>query len=479
MAQLSQGLGLDLADTLAGHVELLAHFLQRPGAAILNTETQLQHLFLTGSQSGQHIHQLLLQQGEGRGLAGLTGALVGNEVAQVGILLLADGGFQRHRLLSNLQDLPDLVHRHIHLLGDLVGAGIVAQLLQKLTGDTDDLVDGLHHVNGDPDGTGLIRDGAGDGLPDPPGCVGGELVALGIIELFNGLDEAQIALLDQVQEQHTAAHIPLGNGNHQTEVRLCQLLLGAFTLLKGLAKLSLFLRSDGGCFTGLTLLLQLVQTGLGLRACGHGLCQHDLFIGVQQGDLTDLLEVHTDRIVDGEVADQRVGVHQLFFLHVGDLLGGRLIVGQLGEEVLLRADVDVQRFQRIVKLIHLIAFQIQIVHGFHQLAGVQLALLLAAGQQLPQLFLPHQPAGGGEGSDLLIVQTDDAGLFGLFIRHDMVCFRTGGLCGLTGTAALSRHRDFIRNIHAVGSGQQSVGLRLQTIRAQITFRHVAFLSFCS
>ena len=395
------------------------------------------------------------------------------------ILLLADGGFQRHRLLSDLQDLTDLVHGHIHLLGDLVGAGIVAKLLQELTGDTDDLVDGLHHVNGDPDGTGLIRDGAGDGLPDPPGCVGGELVALGIIELFNGLDEAQIALLNQVQKQHTAAHIPLGNGHHQTEVRLCQLLLGAFALLKGLAELSFFLRSDGGCFTGLTLLLQLVQTGLGLRACGHGLCQHDFFIGVQQGDLTDLLEVHTDRIVDGEVADQRVGVHQLLFLHVGDLLGGRLIVGQLGEEVLLRADVDVQRFQRIVKLIHLIAFQIQIVHGFHQLAGVQLAFLLAAGQQLPQLFLPHQPAGGGEGSDLLIVQTDDAGLFGLFIRHDMVCFRTGGLCGLTGTVALSRHRDFIRNIHAVGSGQQSVGLRLQTIRAQITFRHVAFLSFCS
>ena len=89
---------------------------------------------------------------------------------------------------------------------------------------------------------------------------------------------------------------------------------------------------------------------------------------------------------------------------------------------------------------------------------------LPRGQQLPQLFLAHQPAGGGEGSDLLIVQTDDTGLFGLFIRHDMVCFGTGGLCGLTGTAALSRHRDFIRNIHAVGSGQQSVGLRLQTMQ---------------
>ena len=94
---------------------------------------------------------------------------------------------------------------------------------------------------------------------------------------------------------------------------------------------------------------------------------------------------------------------------------------------------------------------------------------LPLGQQLPQLFLPHQPAGGGQRSHLLVVQTDDAGLFGLFIRHDMVCFGTGGLCGLTGTAALPRHRDLFRNIHAVGSGQQSVGLRLQLIRAQILF----------
>ena len=118
----------------------------------------------------------------------------------------------------------------------------MAQLLQKLPGDTDDLVDGLHHVDGDPDGTGLIGNGAGDGLPDPPGGVGGELVALGVVEFLHGLDEAQVALLNQIQEQHAAAHIPLGNGHHQTEVGLCQLLLGGFALLVGLAEQRLPLR---------------------------------------------------------------------------------------------------------------------------------------------------------------------------------------------------------------------------------------------
>ena len=77
----------------------------------------------------------------------------------------------------------------------------------------------------------MVGDGTGDGLPDPPCGVGGELVALGVVELFHGFDQAQIALLDQVKKQHTAAHIPLGNGHHQTEVGLGQLLLGLVALL--------------------------------------------------------------------------------------------------------------------------------------------------------------------------------------------------------------------------------------------------------
>ena len=71
----------------------------------------------------------------------------------------------------------------------------MAQLLQQLAGDTDDLVDGLYHVDGDADGAGLVGDGPGDGLTDPPGGIGGELKALGEVELLHGLDQAQVCLL--------------------------------------------------------------------------------------------------------------------------------------------------------------------------------------------------------------------------------------------------------------------------------------------
>ena len=74
----------------------------------------------------------------------------------------------------------------------------MSQLLQQLAGDADDLVDGLDHVYGDADGPGLVRNGAGGRLAYPPGGIGGELVALGVVELVHGLDKAEVALLDEV-----------------------------------------------------------------------------------------------------------------------------------------------------------------------------------------------------------------------------------------------------------------------------------------
>ena len=56
MAQLSQSLGLNLADALPGDIELLAHLFQSPGAAVFNAEAELEHLFLPGGQGGENVH---------------------------------------------------------------------------------------------------------------------------------------------------------------------------------------------------------------------------------------------------------------------------------------------------------------------------------------------------------------------------------------------------------------------------------------
>ena len=50
MTELAEGLGLDLADALAGHGEVLSDFLEGVFAAVGEPEAQPQHLFLARRQ---------------------------------------------------------------------------------------------------------------------------------------------------------------------------------------------------------------------------------------------------------------------------------------------------------------------------------------------------------------------------------------------------------------------------------------------
>src|SRR5687767_12220370 len=104
---------------------------------------------------------------------------------------------------------------HVELLGKLFRRGLAAEVLQHLALDAGQLVDDLDHVDRDPDGASLVGHRAGDRLPDPPGGVGRELVALGVVEFLDRADQTEVALLDQVQEQHAAARVALGQGDHE------------------------------------------------------------------------------------------------------------------------------------------------------------------------------------------------------------------------------------------------------------------------
>ncbi len=81
-----------------------------------------------------------------------------------------------------------------------------------------------------PDGAGLVGDGAGDRLANPPGGVGGELVATAVFELVHGFHQADVAFLDQVQELQAAVGVFLGDGDHQAQVGLDHFFLGAACL---------------------------------------------------------------------------------------------------------------------------------------------------------------------------------------------------------------------------------------------------------
>src|SRR5581483_4203924 len=168
---------------------------------------------------------LVLQVHVDHRLGGGNHGAVLDEVAKVGILFLADRRLQRDRLLGDLEDLADLRHRDVHALGDLFRGRFAAQLLHQLTGGANELVDGLDHVDRDTNGACLVRNGASNGLADPPRGVGRELVPATVFKFVHGLHEADVALLDQVQELQATVGVLLGDGYHQAQVGLDELAL--------------------------------------------------------------------------------------------------------------------------------------------------------------------------------------------------------------------------------------------------------------
>ncbi len=139
----------------------------------------------------------------------------------------------------------------------------------------------------EPDCAALIGHTAGDGLPNPPGGIGGELESLGVVELLHCPDQAQIALLDQVQQRHTAAGVTLGEGYHEPEVgfeqmRACGL---AFTNDGGQIALAAGRQSLAG-----------FQQMLRIEARLDALGQLDLVGCREQCRTADPIQVHTYQI---------------------------------------------------------------------------------------------------------------------------------------------------------------------------------------
>ena len=105
--------------------------------------------------------------------------------------------------------------------------------------------------------------------------------------------------------------------------------------------------------------------------------QLDLLLRGQQIDLADLLEVHAHRVVDAEGVHQGIGVHDLLFGNLLDLLdGGHHVLGQLGQ-IVLSCRVDAHVLHGVVDFVHLLGVQVHILQDVHELAGGQLTLLLA------------------------------------------------------------------------------------------------------
>src|SRR5690606_14487960 len=292
VTELAERLGFDLADALAGHLEVLADLFERVIALFADAEAHAQDLLLARGQRLQHLPRLLAQVHVDDGVGGADHALVFDEVAEVAVLFLADRRLEADRLLGDLEDLAHLVERQLHLLGDLFRRRLPSELLHEVTGGTDELVDRLDHVHGDADRAGLIGDRARDGLPNPPRRVGAELVAALVLELVHGLHQADVAFLDQVQKLQAAVRVLLGDRHDEAQVRLHELGLGALGL--ALAGADRLVRLEELAHVDAQLLLDLLHA---LRGVAQRLV-HDVELAGGDAELAREL-VLRDRVVLG------------------------------------------------------------------------------------------------------------------------------------------------------------------------------------
>src|SRR5215475_9703130 len=211
---------------LARHRELLADLFQRVVLIHADAEAHADYTLLARRERGERARRGLAQVRLDSCIDRQDRVLVLDEVAEVGIFLVADRSFQRQRLLGDLEHLAHLLERHAKLLGKLLGRGLAADLIEHLARLTHDFADALHHVHGDADGARLVGDRARDRLADPPRGIGRELVAAAILEFVDRLHQADIAFLNQVEELQAAVGVFLGDGDDQAQVRLHHLLLG-------------------------------------------------------------------------------------------------------------------------------------------------------------------------------------------------------------------------------------------------------------
>ncbi|CDN41615.1 hypothetical protein BN871_AI_01260 [Paenibacillus sp. P22] len=371
MAKLAKRLGFNLADPLARDAEYLAYFLERPCPAVIEAEAQAENVLLPLRQRIQHILKLLLQQFVSGGIGRRESFLILDEIPQMRVILFPDRRFQRYRLLGNLHDLADLVRAEIHLGGNFLRRRFASELLQQLARDADQLVDRLHHVDRNTDGPGLVGDGAGNRLTNPPGRVRAELEAFLVIEFLDSLDETHVALLDQIQEQHAASDITLRDADDETKV--------------GFRK------------TALRFFIAFLDT----------LGQLDLVIGQQKRDASDLLEIHADRIVDLDARRQRKIVVEVEIVAFAFLVfaahRGRAVLGLVGH---FDAEI-VQLLKKFVDLLRLLVERSKLVddffigqgrtlfalfnelvfHQLHFLFVVQLSMLVI--RHIPDSLLPR------------------------------------------------------------------------------------------
>ena len=156
----------------------------------------------------------------------------------------------------------------------------------------------------DANGARLVGDRARDRLADPPRRVRRELEALRVVELLDRADQAEVALLDEVEQRHPAPDIALGDRHDEPQVRLGQLAAGELAVALDRVQARTLVLADVDRFAVGVDASELLA---GKEPCLDALGERDLLLGSQERHLADLLEVHPNRVEAPALGMRRAG----------------------------------------------------------------------------------------------------------------------------------------------------------------------------
>src|SRR4051812_12246982 len=216
---------LDAANPFGRQPEPLPGLAQRRGLVPVDAVAEPDHLLLLLGQARERPVHGLLPEAD-LDLLDRLGRVAREERAELGVALRADGPLEARDRPAELARLLELAEADVCLFGDLLVRGRAPQAHRQVAVGARDLPLALADVHREPDRPALVREAALDGLADPEGRVRGELVALAPVELLRRADQAQNALLDQVEERQLVALVALRERHHEPEVRVHHPLLG-------------------------------------------------------------------------------------------------------------------------------------------------------------------------------------------------------------------------------------------------------------
>lgn len=218
--EFAKGLGFDLADTFAGQADFLADLLEGERLAARQAETQSQNrrfAFVDGVEQFVDGFDFIIIED---GLIGGGGTFVVEHFAErEGVAFAVDRGLGGSlEGPDGVPDHADFFGGHLHGVGQFIDTGLAMEFGFQFAGGAFAQRDEFDHVGGDVDGLDGVDEGAFDGLLDPPGGVGAEARALGGVETFDGFEQAEVALFDEVDQGQAAVAVVLGDGNDEAQI---------------------------------------------------------------------------------------------------------------------------------------------------------------------------------------------------------------------------------------------------------------------